>query len=128
VFPEDRQRFVKYQEKHKNSVFIAKPHGGAQGDDIFLFNDLRQLPQYKNQELVVQRYIDNPFLLKGYKFDLRVYVIISGINEGEVQAFIADEGLARFCTEEYQKPTKDNFKKAFMHLTNYSLNKLSEDF
>jgi len=76
--------------------------------------------------MVVQRYIDNPLLVNGFKFDLRIYVVVTGINEGEMHAFIADEGLARFCTSKYQKPTRDNFKKVFMHLTNYSLNKMSD--
>jgi hypothetical protein len=48
--------------------------------------------------MVVQQYIDNPLLVEGFKFDLRIYVIVMGINEGEMQAYIADEGLARFCT------------------------------
>ena len=54
--------------------------------------------------------------------------MVTGMNEGKMHAFIADEGLARFCTELYSKPTKANFKKAFMHMTNYSLNKHSTDF
>jgi len=45
-----------------------------------------------------------------------------------MQAYICDEGLARFCTTKYEKPTKENFKKAFMHLTNYSINKMSEEY
>ena len=45
-----------------------------------------------------------------------------------LEAFVCDEGLARFCTSKYEAPAKSNFKKAFMHLTNYSVNKESEDF
>ena len=51
--------------------------------------------------MVVQRYIDNPLLVDGFKFDLRIYVVVTGINEGEMHAVIADEGLARFCTSKY---------------------------
>ena len=43
-----------------------------------------------------------------------------------MHGFIHEEGLARFCTVKYQKPDRDNFKKAYMHLTNYSLNKSSD--
>ena len=45
---------------------------------------------------MVQRYIDNPLLLDGVKFDLRVYIAVLGLNP--VHAFVCDEGLARFCT------------------------------
>jgi hypothetical protein len=50
---------------------------------------------------VIQRYISNPLLLNGYKFDLRIYVVVTGMKEGKIHAFLADEGLARFCTEKY---------------------------
>ena len=46
--------------------------------------------------MTVQRYIDNPLLVDGLKFDLRIYVVICGFDP--IHAFIADEGLARFCT------------------------------
>ena len=81
-----------------------------------------------HSDVVIQRYIDNPMLLNGYKFDLRIYVVVTGIKEGKMHAFMADEGLARFCTEKYCKPTKANFKKMYMHMTNYSLNKNSETY
>lgn len=114
--------------KHKKVTYIAKPLAGAQGDNIVLFEDLSKLPYTLKDEVVVQRYIGNPFLLDGIKFDLRIYVCVTGLNTGEMHAFVCDEGLARFCTEKYEKPTKDNFKKAYMHLTNYSLNKMSEEY
>jgi hypothetical protein len=75
---------------------------------------------------VIQRYLDKPFLLDKIKFDLRVYVAIMDVDP--IQAFVCDEGLARFCTSHYEAPTKANFKKAYMHLTNYSINKSSEDY
>ena len=39
-----------------------------------------------------------------------------------------DEGLVRFATEGYKKPTSDNIDNAFMHLTNYAINKLNPKF
>jgi len=92
-----------------------------------LFKELRDLPySLENKDIIVQRYLDKPLLLDGFKFDLRVYVVVFGINP--VQAFLCDEGLARFCTAKYEAPTKSNYKKAFMHLTNYSINKMSDDY
>ena len=62
----------------------------------------------------------------GIKFDLRVYVVVVGIDP--IQAYICDEGLARFCTVKYKAPSKTNFNKKYMHLTNYSVNKNSDKY
>ena len=65
-------------------------------------------------------------LIEGKKFDLRLYVMIKGFDP--IEAYLANEGLARLCTENYRQPTKDKMKKMFMHLTNFSLNKNSENY
>jgi tubulin polyglutamylase TTLL6/13 len=36
--------------------------------------------------------------------------------------------MARLCTVKYESPKPSNFKKAFMHLTNYSLNKKNQKY
>lgn len=57
------------------------------------------------------------------KFDLRLYVLIRGVDP--VEAYLYDEGLARFCTHIYKKPDHTNIKDLYMHLTNSILNKNS---
>lgn len=39
-----------------------------------------------------------------------------------------DDGLARFATEAYQLPNRDNFRSNYQHLTNYAINKLNPKF
>ena len=93
----ENKRFEAYQADHKDAIYIAKPQAGAQGDNIALFKELRDLPfTLDNKDIIVQRYLDKPLLLDGLKFDLRVYVVVVGIDP--VQAFVCEEGLARFCT------------------------------
>lgn len=55
---------------------------------------------------VVQQYIDNILIIDNKKFDLRLYVLISSIDP--LIVYINDEGLARFCTEDYQPPNEKN--------------------
>ena len=71
-------------------------------------------------------YISNPLLINGYKFDMRIYVAITSINP--LRIYIYEEGLARFATEKYEKPSEKNIGNLFMHLTNYAINKNSENF
>ena len=49
------------------------------------------------EHLVAQKYISDPFLLDGLKFDLRIYVLLYGVNP--LRIFMFDEGLVRLATE-----------------------------
>ena len=67
-----------------------------------------------------------PYLIDGLKFDLRVYVLIMSVVP--LRIFIYDDGLARFATNPYVSPLGSNLNNLMMHLTNYAINKESEDF
>ena len=45
---------------------------------------------------VAQKYIENPFLLDGYKFDLRLYVLLTGCDP--LHIFLHREGHVRMAT------------------------------
>lgn len=114
-------------QSHKSATYIVKPPAGSQGDGMNVFKELKDLPcSIENQEVVIQRYLDKPLLIDGLKFDLRVYVVVVGVDP--MQAYLCDEGLARFCTVQYEAPSRANFKNQFMHLTNYSINKMSAHY
>ncbi len=73
---------------------------------------------------VISRYVTNPLLINGHKFDLRIYVLVTCYEPMRVYVF--QEGLARFASETYTSKINKNNK--FMHLTNYSINKKNENF
>ena len=62
-------------------------------------------------------------LINGLKFDIRLYVLVTGVEP--LRIYIYNDGLVRFATEAYQLNDKD---KKFSHLTNYSVNKKSENY
>ena len=45
---------------------------------------------------MASEYIDNPLLIDGYKFDLRVYVALTSINP--LRLYMYEDGLVRFAT------------------------------
>ena len=75
---------------------------------------------------VIQEYIEKVYLIDGYKFDLRLYVLITSMDPLEV--YLYDDGLVRLCSKKYEKPNNDNINDKMIHLTNYTVNKESVDF
>ena len=49
--------------------------------------------------MVVSRYIDNPLLINGLKFDIRLYVLLTSIDP--LRIYIYNEGLVRFACDPY---------------------------
>ncbi|CAM9453411.1 unnamed protein product [Ectocarpus fasciculatus] len=107
------------------SIFIIKPDAGCQGKGIFLTKQLSSIAALQGKS-VAQRYLTNPLLIDGYKFDLRLYVLVTSVNP--MRIFLFEDGLVRICTEAYEAPTESNITKTTMHLTNYSVNKASSNF
>ena len=65
--------------------------------------------------------------MNGYKFDMRIYVVITCINPLRIYMF--EEGLARFATCKYNNDAGAGGQKSkYMHLTNYSINKKNAAF
>lgn len=57
---------------------------------------------------------------------MRLYLLIASVDP--FVAFLNEEGLARFCTENYKKVGNSEKYDLSRHLTNYSVNKTSEGF
>ncbi|KAJ3218220.1 Tubulin polyglutamylase ttll5 [Dinochytrium kinnereticum] len=107
--------------------WIVKPVASSQGRGIHVIDSLAELPSRLNADdkYLIQKYIDNPLLLDGYKFDLRIYVAITSFSPLRIYMF--EEGLARVATEKYDT-NPNNSNRNFMHLTNSSINKQSENY
>lgn len=109
---------------NKKSVYIVKPEASSQGKGIFLTKKLEGFDE--NERYVIQEYIQNPMLIDGLKFDMRIYVLLAGCDP--LKIFLHKEGLGRFATETYTKPNSYNLENHFIHLTNYAINKNNDNF
>ena len=107
---EDKEGLMNY--------WILKPAASSRGRGISLVNDIDQITY--GESMIMQKYIKNPLLLNGYKFDLRIYVLVTSVNP--LEAFIYKEGFGRFSTQPFSLDPKDKGNK-FIHLTNVSINK-----
>ena len=110
------------QHESKKNVWIVKPANACQGRGIYIVDDINDVNV--DETSVISKYITNPLLINGHKFDLRIYVVITGYEP--LRIYIFQEGLARFASETYTQ--KINKQNKYMHLTNYSINKKNDRF
>ena len=75
---------------------------------------------YQSDKIIIQKYIEKPFLYNGRKFDIRIWVLISH----KMDVYIFKEGHLKASSVNYNI---DN-NNSFIHLTNYSLQKYNKNF
>ncbi|KAM5129645.1 tubulin polyglutamylase TTLL5 isoform 2-T2 [Mantella aurantiaca] len=122
LLPGEYQDFCTAFSKDRGP-WIVKPVASSRGRGVYLVNSPSQISLEDN--ILVSRYISNPLLIDGFKFDVRLYVLITSYDP--LVIYLYEEGLTRFATVRYDRATK-NIKNQFMHLTNYSVNKKSGDY
>ncbi|XP_028047783.1 probable tubulin polyglutamylase TTLL9 [Monomorium pharaonis] len=126
--PSDYRMFVEEYHKQQGATWIVKPVASSQGKGIFLFRKLKDLVEWKSKGVksqqsgiptdiyVVQKYIDNPYLIAGRKFDLRIYVLVTSFHP--LKVWLAREGFARLCGQLFDLENIDDNR---VHLTNTAI-------
>lgn len=128
VFPKAAPCWEAARLRQPSTLWIWKPCSQSCGRGIKVFSsDMtdEEAKELARRRGVIQRYVPNPLLVFGYKFDLRIYVVV--LSYDPLKVYINDEGLVRLATERYSS-SPDTLEKRTMHLTNYSVNKASPAF
>lgn len=119
----------------QDQVWICKPAGLNCGRGIYLVADTDKFRESlekedlearrrgkRSQQKMIQRYVKQPLLVRGRKFDLRAYMLIASTAPDVV---LAREGYARLSIEPY---SLDNLDNKFAHLTNQAIQKKHADY
>jgi tubulin polyglutamylase TTLL4 len=98
LFPDDYRKFCMDREADNyKHMYIMKPSASSCGRGIKVVGcktEVKRKPGY-----VVSQYVSNPHLIDGFKYDLRIYALVSGFDPLKIYLF--KEGLARFATQRY---------------------------
>jgi tubulin polyglutamylase TTLL9 len=122
VLPQEHALFQEEFKRNSGSVWIMKPVGKAQGKGIFLINKLSQIAGWKKdprlkanrsaaadedapEAYIVQRYIENPYLIGGKKFDIRAYVLVTSYYP--LVVYIHRNAFCRFSNSQFSMQAKD---------------------
>ena len=83
------------------------------------------MTQSTKEAYVISLYINNPLLIGGRKFDLRLYVLVSTYRP--LRYYMHKLGFCCFCTVKYT-PSTSELDNMFVHLTNVAIQKHGEDY
>ncbi|XP_036379658.1 probable tubulin polyglutamylase TTLL9 [Megalops cyprinoides] len=129
--------FVEEYKRNPGSTWIMKPAARSQGKGIFLFRKLKDIMDWKRsrsraedprdeaqvESYVVQHYIENPYLINGRKFDLRVYVLVT--SYAPLRAWLYRDGFARFSSTRF---SLSSIGDQYVHLTNVAVQRTAPDY
>ena len=83
---------------HTLTLTLTNRLTAPQGKGIWLTDRVEDLVDC--EAMVAQRYIPNPLLVDGYKFDLRIYALVTSV--APLRVMLYKDGLMRLCTEKYK--------------------------
>ena len=113
LLPAEYSEFAATHHRMRGA-WIVKPVASSRGRGIFIVSHPSQVPL--DEPMVVAKYIDNPLLVNGHKWDLRLYVAVTSYDP--LIIYLYEEGLVRFATVRYDSSGK-NLWNPCMHLCNY---------
>ena len=108
-----------------HNIWIIKPGNLSRGRGISVSNKLSTILESHDDsnQIIVQKYIENPLIILGRKFDIRQWVLVTNLNP--LTIWIWEEPYLRFSAEDYNINDMSNL---YSHLTNNSIAKHSEHF
>jgi hypothetical protein len=115
------KKFGNYSLDTKD-LWLIKPKNQCGGKGIKFLETLKKIDM---TEFLISKYISNLDLINKKKYDLRLFILISGLRP--LRIYFYKEGIVRIATKIYSINYKDIHNK-FMHLTNYNVNSQSKNF
>ena len=102
LFPEQKdeihKKFINYVYDPKDA-WLFKPARDSFGHGIKLLDNYTDIKNTKQKRFLISRYIMNPLLINNKKFDMRAYVLVTGMNPLKIY----------FYRDGYLKITVKNF-------------------
>lgn len=138
ILPMEFGMITEFNRKQSTKpLYIVKPSCRAQGKGIFIcgysdlytwFNTEFQAKANSGSDrealYVVQKYLDNPLVVCGHKFDLRIYCLVESFQP--LVAWICREGFARFSLRPFNASA--DTRDLEVHLTNVAIQKNSSNY
>jgi len=104
----------------RRNAWIVKPSGKSRGRGIQMMRELDEIFKVTESDgfqWICQKYIEKPNLVRGYKFDIRQWVLVTDWNP--LTVYVWKQPYLRFAGQKYDDECVD--RSEFVHLTNNSI-------
>ena len=102
---------LEFKKMSKNTItWICKPIEKKNGQKIFITRDLNDIKP--TDRLVVQKFVSKPHCIDGFKYDVRIFVCVCGVNP--LRIYVCKDGLASLATDELKKMSDSSLKNLDM--------------
>lgn len=103
ILPREYDEFRHDVERHPAAMYIQKPLASSRGRGIKMVVKPREMP--RDAACLVQRYIRNPLLIDGYKFDIRLYCVVTCFDPLKVGSTVEGGERGRGAAHSGTAPT-----------------------
>merc|ERR1740117_2762626 len=136
ILPRDKSSFLKEIEARgnsRNNMWIGKPRNdyGGTGIRVYKGTDVELTKAVHDSDSapasLIQHYIADPHLVGGYKYHMRIHLVITNVSP--LQAYVQENGQCLFATKPYTLANK-TLGALFdppVHVTNMGLNAKPEN-
>jgi Tubulin-tyrosine ligase family len=111
--PDDRAALLAAAKKEPRAIWIYKPAADSNGRGIRLLGDAASAPGRPGR--IVQRYLDTPHLIDGFKYTLRCYVAVASFEP--MRAWLFADGFAKLTSRPFTA-AREQLHDRCVHLTN----------
>ncbi|MGJ7457629.1 PqqD family peptide modification chaperone [Halomonas sp. RA08-2] len=119
VMPHDYHALQAAALANPGQRWILKPTNASKGKGVRVLRDPGDAPLAR--DWMVQEYLANPHTIRGHKYVLRLYVLISSLEP--LRVYLYRQGFAKLASEPWDPDDTDN---PYSQLTNPDINALND--
>lgn len=105
---------------NENQINVSSKDNKKETISLNNNNNNSKKSKYRNNVVIIQKYLENPCLYYGRKFDIRMWVLVTH----NLEVYVFREGHLKASSVLFDIKSMNSF----IHLTNYSVQKYNEEF
>ena len=122
LFPEQKDEInLKFSNYHYNEkdVWLLKPAKGLMAKGIKILDNYQDIKNYNYSQFLISKYVMNPLLINKKKFDMRAYILVTGMNP--LKIYFYRDGYIKISVKDFNL-NHESINDGCIHITTSDIN------